>query len=90
MRIKFSKGKQRNFIKNVLGKISAPSLAELINRGINVNYSTLKNYYSERRLIPEDLFEFLCKISGIDKNNFDVDFLNENFGQIKGGKKSRK
>ncbi|MCF7910266.1 hypothetical protein K9L16_01180 [Candidatus Pacearchaeota archaeon] len=90
MRVKFRKGDQRKFIDVVLKKIFSPSLIEVINRGIDVSYSSLKNYYSERRSLPEDLFDNLCKISGIDKNDFDFQLVENNFGQIKGGKISRK
>jgi hypothetical protein len=89
-KVKFLHGKQREFIKKVIEKINCPSLRELINRGIEVNYSTLKNYYNEDRLIPEVLFNELIEISGLNKNEFDFEIIDENWGQIKGGKKSRK
>ena len=89
MRIKFQKGEQRNFIQKVLSGINSPSLRELGNR-LSVNYSTLKNYFNEERCLPESLFKDLCYISKINKEDFDVEYLDENWGQIKGGKKSRK
>jgi hypothetical protein len=89
-RIKFKKGKQRKFIEDVLVKINCPSLRELRKRGFEVSYSALKNYFSERRNLPEGFFEDLLKISGINKNNLDYEIIEENYGQIKGGKKSRK
>lgn len=90
MRIKFSKGKQREFFKKILENINCPSLRELINRGIDVNYSTLKNYYSEERLIPEYLFNELIEISSLNRDNFNFELIEENWGKIKGGKISRK
>lgn len=90
MRIKFSKGKQREFIKKVIAKINCPSLRELINRGIDVNYSTLKNYYSEERCLSEELFYELIEISALNKNELDFEIINENWGQVKGGKESRR
>jgi hypothetical protein len=90
MRIKFAKGKQREFIKRVLEKINCPSLRELINRGAEVNYSTLKNYFNEDRLIPEELFNELIELGGLNKKEFNFETINENWGQINGGKKSRR
>ncbi|MDP3965904.1 MAG: hypothetical protein Q8Q04_00020 [archaeon] len=90
MRVKFSKEKEREFIDKVLEKTGSPSLRELLNRGVDLNYSSLKNYYSERRSLPLNLFENLCKLSGINKNELDFEITSENRGQIIGGKKSRK
>ena len=90
MRIKFKKGEQRKFIKRVIEKINCPSLRELINRGIEVNYSTLKNYYNEERLLSDKLFYELIEISELNKNELDFNIINENWGQVKGGKKSRR
>jgi hypothetical protein len=84
-RIKFKKGMQRKFMQDVLGRVNCPSLRELGNR-LNINYSTLKNYFNEERCLPENLFNDLCYISKINRENFDVEYLSENWGQIKGGK----
>ncbi len=89
MRVKFARGRQRYFIDKVLEETGCPSLKELINRGIGINYSSLKNYYSERRLLPEWLFEELLGISQMD-NNFELEFIDENWGKVKGGKKSKR
>lgn len=88
MRIKFNKEQQRKFIQEVMGKINCPSLRELGNRLV-INYSTLKNYFNEERCLPESLFNDLCYISKIDKENFNVKYLDENWGQVKGGKSKR-
>ena len=90
MRVKFKKGEQRNFINLVLSRIAAPSLSELINRGVGMNYQTLKNYYSERRLMPEWLFTDLCDFSKIDKNEIEFSLIPDNWGQSKGGKISKR
>ena len=90
MRIRFRKGKQKEFIEKVLEATGSPSLRELINRGIDVKYPSLKNYFSERRFLPDKLFEELLNISRLDKNSFSFELLDENFGQVFGGKKSRK
>ncbi len=90
MRIIFKKGKQKEFIKKVLESTGSPSLRELINRGIDVKYPSLKNYSSERRFLSSQLFEELLNISKLDKNSFSFELRDENFGQILGGKKSKR
>lgn len=90
VRVKFRKGKQKEFIKKVLLRIGAPSLRELINRGISVNYSTLKNYSSEQRLLPLELFEDFCELALMEKKDFNFKIVADNFGQVIGGKKSRR
>ena len=90
MRIKFSKGKQREFLKKVMENANCPTIKELENRLVGVTYSSLKNYFSERRCLPEDLFLDFCKLANLDKNNFSYEILDEKWGQSKGGKNSRK
>jgi hypothetical protein len=89
-RVKFRKGKQKEFLKEVLKRINCPSLGELRKRGFDVSYSSLKNYYSERRNLPEEFFEDLLKISGISKKDLDFEIVEGNYGQVVGGLKSRK
>jgi hypothetical protein len=89
-RIKFAKSKQREFLNLVIKNSNCPSLRELMKRGFDVSYSSLKNYYIERRLLSEELFENLCKFAGLNKNSFNYSILNDNWGQIKGGKKSKR
>lgn len=88
-RIKFRKGEQRKFLNKVLVLIKSPSLRELGNR-LDISYSTLKNYYSESRLLPEAFFRDLCYLAKINLNNLKFEILDEFFGQSIGGKKSRK
>jgi len=89
LRVKFKSGFQRKFIQEVLGKVNSPSLREL-GRRLNVNYSTLKNYFNEERCLPKSLFDDLCYISKISKEDLIIEYLNSNWGQVKGGKNSRK
>lgn len=89
-RVKFRKGQQRKFLKEVLIRINCPSLRELIKRGFDMNYSTLKNYYNESRCMREDFFRSLCEIAKIDCSKLGINYLEENFGQIKGGRKSKR
>jgi hypothetical protein len=91
MRARFKeKGMQRNFFNLVLERINCPSLRELVNRGIDVNYSTLKNYFTEQRLIPELFFEELIILSGLNKKDFDFEIVQDNWGQVIGGKISKR
>jgi len=90
MRIKFRKGQQRKFLQKILHEINCPSLRELINRGIAIPYSTLKNYSSEKRNLPKELFNDLCTLAKINPTNQNIKYLDKNFGQILGGQKSKR
>ena len=50
----------------------------------------MKNYFSEKRLLSEEVFSDLCFVSKLDKEKFSFQTLKGNFGQISGGKKGRK
>lgn len=89
-RVRFAKGEQRNFLKKVLKVLNCPSLKELNNRGFDISYSTLKNYYAEKRLLPLSFFQDLCSLAKINPKDFDVFILEDNFGQVLGGKKSKR
>ncbi len=66
MRIKFRKTQQRKFFDEILLKLNCPSLRLLNQFGFKINYQTLKSYYHENRTLPKELFENLCKISGME------------------------
>ncbi len=70
-------------------KLNSPSVFSIIQFGINCSISSMKNYYSNRRLIPESLFLDLCHITKINELNLKYEKMSENWGKIKGGK-SRK
>ena len=86
MRIQFKEDKQREFIKKVLTNLGCPSLRSLKQHGIEINYQTLKSYYSEERTLPESLFNDLCKLAKLNNENFQFKIINENWGQTLGGK----
>lgn len=90
MRVKFGKGEQRKFLDLVLEKTLAPSLRSLSQFGVNVNYSTLKNYYNEDRTLPLNLFQSLCLLSKIDSKEIKHSILKETWGKSLGGKISRR
>jgi len=86
MRVKFNRGKQREFIALVLKKIMAPSLRKLEQYGININYQTLKSYYNENRTLPESLFSDLCRLAEINPDSVKKENIEDNWGKVKGGK----
>ena len=87
MRVKFQKDKQREFIRRVLDSLYSPSLRAIRQYGINVNYQSLKSYYSENRTLPESLFLDLCKLARINPEDVKVKYFSDNWGQVKGGKR---
>lgn len=89
-RVKFEKGFQRKFLNQVIESLNSPSLRAINQFGFSIPYSTLKNYSSEKRNLPEDFFKDLCFLAKIDPTILEIEYLEENFGQILGGKKSRK
>jgi hypothetical protein len=89
-RVLFEQGQQRKFLGLAIASLGCISLRGLMQFDSSLNYSALKNYYSERRLLPRSIFENLCHIAKINPKNFHVKFFDSNWGQVKGGKKSRK
>ena len=81
---------QKKFILEVIENINAPSARELVRRGIIDNYATLKNYLSERRTLPEDVFNDMCYVAKIDKDDLRFEILEDNYGCVVGGKKSKR
>ncbi len=87
MRIRFSvKGGQRAFLDLVIEKLRSPSLRGLLQFGFDVKYSTLKNYYVEVRLMPGELVEEMCELSGISFEGLTVEVVEENWGKVLGGR----
>lgn len=86
MRALFQKDKQKEFLKRVLQNTNSPSIKELASR-LDIKYSTLKNYFNESRKLPNTLLNDLIYISKINPN---YTALKENWGQIKGGKRSKR
>lgn len=89
MRIRFKDGEQRVFIAKILltNDISLKSLSKILE----INYSTLKNFYREKCIIPENLINRLCSLYNLylPKDKI-LETLPENWGQVKGGKKGIK
>ena len=89
-RVIFIKGEQRKFLILVIKELKCISLRGILQFGFKIPYSTLKNYYTARRLIPKTLFLDLCYISKIDIADLNFKYVPGNFGQIKGGKNKTK
>ena len=86
MRVKFSKEKQRKFLKDVMNKVNCLTLREFSGR-LQISYSTMKNYFVEDRTLPKNLFQDLCKLSGFSEKSLRVLYLEDNWGKVKGGRK---
>ena len=91
MRVNFiGKNNQKNFLKKVLVNTNCPSVKDFMQFGLDVNYSALKNYFSGLRLLPKDLFENMCHLAKIKKEELNFEYVSDNWGQVKGGKKSKR
>ena len=90
MRVLFHKGEQRKFLNLVVNKLNCVSIRGILQFGFDVSYSSLKNYYCERRLLPLNFFESLRHIAKLNSKKLNVRYLEDNWGKVKGGKKSRK
>ncbi|MEK6890553.1 MAG: hypothetical protein AABX03_00270 [Nanoarchaeota archaeon] len=90
MRIKFkSREIQKKFLREVLIRTKCPSIKDFEQFGLDVRYSTMKNYFSAIRLLPKDLFDNLCHLSKIDPDSFDIELVSDYWGQVKGGSKAK-
>ena len=90
MRVLFKKEGQRRFLKLVVKKLNCVSVRGILQFGFDISYDSLKNYYFERRLLPKDFFDDLCYITKINPNKLQIRYLEDNWGKIKGGKKSKR
>jgi hypothetical protein len=89
MRVLFKKGMQRKFLDLVVIRLGCISIRGILQFGFNISYNSLKNYYIERRLMSKDFFEDLCHLIKINKNKFNIKYLNDNWGKVKGGKSKK-
>ncbi|MFA7707340.1 MAG: hypothetical protein WCX73_00140 [Candidatus Pacearchaeota archaeon] len=89
MRVKFKSGEQRKFLNLVVSKLNCVSVRGILQFGFDISYSSLKNYYTERRLLPKSFFDDLCHLSKLNPKSFNVKYLQDNWGRVKGGKKGR-
>ncbi|MCW8965254.1 MAG: hypothetical protein OQK82_01000 [Candidatus Pacearchaeota archaeon] len=89
-RIKFKKEQQRKFLQKVLKNTNCPTLRAFTQFGLDIPYSTLKNYYNESRLLPESLFKEFCTLAKINPKKLNITLLKQNWGQSKGGRISKR
>lgn len=91
MRVKFEdRYGQKKFLNLVLKNLSCPSISAFDQFGFEIPYSTMKNYFSELRFLPKELFDNLCYLAKINPEDLKISFLDESWGKSKGGKKSKK
>jgi len=83
-RIKLDKGKQRELIAIMANKLGS---VKKLSKELSVPYSTLKGYFEEVRLLPENLFNKITDYLGINKNRLNMRYLDSNWGSVLGGKK---
>ncbi len=86
VRVRFKKGMQKEFLKRVIVILNSPSLRGLLQFGFDIPYSTLKSYFQEYRLMPAGLFNDLCYLAKINPAELGVEYLEDNWGQVLGGK----
>ena len=87
-RVLFEKGKQKEFLDIVKINLRVRSLRGILQFGIEVKYSTFKDYYNERLLLPKNLFDNLVYLAKI--KHLKVKYVNGNWGQVKGGRISKR
>lgn len=85
MRLKFQKGKQKEFFLKIkkLKNCDWKNLATFLN----INFETLREWVKERRYIPEDIFVKIINLYPQLKiyENYIIEKKENNWGQIKGG-----
>ncbi|MCX6741675.1 MAG: hypothetical protein NTX24_00670 [Candidatus Pacearchaeota archaeon] len=89
MRIKLKEGFQRSLILDSKNKnnLTWKDLSKILK--INENYLR-SELFNEKRLISEEIFNNLCKISEKDYHLFILEKLSDDWGRSKGGKNSVK
>lgn len=91
MRVRFLKANgQEKFLKEVLVNTNCHTIKDFTQFGLDVKYSALKNYFFNLRLLPKELFENICYLAKIDKEKLPIEYVKDNWGQVKGGMKSRR
>jgi len=89
-RVLFCKGEQRKFLDLIISQLGSISLRGILQFGFEIKYPSLKNYYTERRMIPKDFFKELCYLAKVDEKDLNINYVAENLGQIRGGKISKR
>ena len=90
MRIKLKNMSQKEFLDLTVERLSCGSLRGILQYGVEVSYSCLKNYYTERRLFSKAFFNNFFRLAKINMKKEEYFELDENWGRVKGGKKSKR
>ena len=90
MRTKFQKGQQRKFLGLVVDRLNCISIRGILQFGFEISYDSLKSYYTERRLMHRNFFDDLGHLAKLDVKDFDVKYLEDNWGKVKGGKNGKR
>jgi len=85
MRVKFNTSGQQRLFFDYIKKTTGISLRKLCKKE-KLNYELLKKYKQEKCFISKDIFYKLCKISNIKPEELEVSYLDNYWGQVKGGK----
>ena len=88
-RVLFRKNEQRKFLDLIVIQLNCISVRGILQFGFEMPYSTLKNYYTERRLMPKTFFLNLCHLAKLDPTEFKIKYLGSSWGQVKGGKNKK-
>jgi hypothetical protein len=83
-RVRFDKG-NKWFLDLVVREMNLVSLRGLVEFS-GISYSSLKNYYSERRFIPVGLFEDLVYLAKLNMDEIVFEKVEGNWGQVLGGR----
>lgn len=86
-RVRLNKGQQKGLIIGLAKKLG--SVRKVADK-FNLPYSTMKNYFEEVNLLPEDLFYKILNMLNIKKEGLKVNYLSFNWGRILGGKRGIK
>lgn len=86
MRIVMKKGKQKELIEIAKQRFTWDGLSKRLNISEGYLRNELRN---EKRNLSKKLYGNLCKITNKNFDKFIIKELNKNWGQIKGGKKSK-
>ena len=82
-RVKLKHGEQRKLFLSLAIKFGS---VRRVATEWKIPYSTLKNYSLEERYMPEFLFDKILKSLSLEKNNFEIYYLDANWGRRKGSR----
>ncbi|MFH1365606.1 MAG: LAGLIDADG family homing endonuclease [archaeon] len=82
-RIQLKSGEQRRLLISLSKKFGS---LKKVAKKLDIPYSTLKNYNSESRLLPERLFDKILTLLPIQRESIDFTYLDATWGASLGGK----